>query len=77
MLAKITSLCDYSVTRYDKTDHAPILKATMLMCTTKQGLMTPRRWWKHRIDTPTRSRLTGHANTAAAAVGPSMTGPLV
>lgn len=53
-------------TRYNITDHAPVLKATMLMCTKKQGLMTLWRWWKHRIDTPTRFRLTGHANTAAA-----------
>lgn len=32
-----------SMTRYDETDHAPALKTTMLMCTTKQGLMTSQR----------------------------------
>lgn len=61
----------------DIDDHAPVLKATMLMCTTKQGLMTPRRrrrWRRRRrIDTPTRSRLAGHANAAAAAAACSTT----
>lgn len=65
--------------RYDETDHAPVLKATMLMCTTKHGLMTPRRRWPCRIDTPTRTRLVGHANATGGRhyTGPSMTSPVV